>query len=66
MGRSGKMVVVFLFIFNFFAVCMGYVGVDKLERYLYPPFNQGLFTVVYDAKYVLDGITIEDFVFFAE
>ncbi|MBA7618767.1 hypothetical protein ES703_26099 [subsurface metagenome] len=58
MGRSGKMVVIFLFILNFLAVCMGYVGIDKLERYHYPPFNQGLFNVVCGAKYVPDGIVM--------
>jgi hypothetical protein len=59
MGASGKIVVIFLFFLNIIAVCMGYAGINKLQRYEYPPFHDGgLYTVVYMAKYVPDQIVI--------
>jgi hypothetical protein len=39
MGTSGKAVIVSLFFLNILAVCMGYVGIDKLQRYGAPPFQ---------------------------
>jgi hypothetical protein len=58
MGTTGKMVVTFLFFLNILAVCMGYAGIDKLQRYHHPPFHDGLWTVVYTAKYVPDQIVL--------
>ena len=59
MGASGKIVVIFLFFLNLLAVYMGYAGIDKLQRYHCPPFNDSsLYTVIYTAKYVPDQIVI--------
>jgi len=60
MGTSAKMVVTFLFFINILAVCMGYVGIGKLQRYQHPPFHdhRSLWTVVYTAKYVPDEIVV--------
>ena len=59
MGTKGKIVVMFLFFLNILAVYMGYAGIDKLQRYNYPPFNNSsLYTAVYTAKYVPDQIVI--------
>jgi hypothetical protein len=56
MGTSAKLVVAFLFFLNVLAVCMGYVGIAKLERYNADPFyNEGLHTFAYAAKFVSDG-----------
>jgi len=38
-GTSAKAVIAFLFFLNVVAVCMGYVGIDKLERYGHGPFH---------------------------
>lgn len=60
MRTSAKMVVAFLFFINILAVCMGYAGISKLQRYHHPPFHDhhGLWTVVYAAKYVPDEIVV--------
>jgi hypothetical protein len=59
MGISGKIVVIFLFFLNVLAVYMGYAGINKLQRYEYPPFNNSsLSTIIYRAKYVPDQIII--------
>ncbi len=55
MGTSAKGVITFLFFLNILAVCMGYIGIAKLERYNADPFyDEGLHTFVYAAKYVSD------------
>jgi hypothetical protein len=38
MGTSAKAVIVSLFFLNILAVCMGYIGIDKLQRYGADPF----------------------------
>ncbi len=59
MGTSAKAVIAFLFFLNVLAVCMGYVGIDKLERYHAPPFhNDGMYTIAYLAKHVSDGTVL--------
>lgn len=40
MGTSAKAVIAFLFFLNVLAVCMGYGGIDKFERYDAAPFHQ--------------------------
>jgi hypothetical protein len=57
-GTSGKMIVAFFFFLNILAVLMGYAGIDKLQRYEYPPFHDsgGLWTVFNTAKYVPDRV----------
>jgi hypothetical protein len=55
-GTSAKAVVAFLFFLDVLAVCMGYVGIDKLERYHAGPFHgDGMQTVWYLANYIPDG-----------
>jgi hypothetical protein len=60
MRTSAKMIVAFLFFINILAVCMGYAGINKLQRYQHPPFHnhRGLWTVVYAAKHVPDEIVV--------
>jgi hypothetical protein len=58
MRTSGKVVVAFLFCINFIAVCMGYIGIDKIERYEYPPFAAGLTTMIFDADFVPYGVVL--------
>ncbi|MBN1973639.1 MAG: hypothetical protein JW787_08365 [Sedimentisphaerales bacterium] len=41
MGRYGKICIVFLWILNIIFVNMGYVGIAKIERQHFPPFNEG-------------------------
>jgi hypothetical protein len=42
MGTSAKTVIAFLFFVNILGVCLGYVGIDKLERYQAGPFYDGV------------------------
>jgi hypothetical protein len=60
MGTSAKAVIAFLFFLNILAVCMGYVGIDKLERYHAHPFDihdGSMHTFIY-AAYFIPGRTI--------
>jgi hypothetical protein len=47
MGTSAKAVMAFLFFLNIVGVCMGYVGIDKLERYGADPFYEGMHLFLY-------------------
>ena len=54
------MIIAFFAFLNILAVCMGYAGIDKLQRYESPPFhnNNGLITAFYIAPYVPDRIVL--------
>ena len=52
MERYGRIVLIFLYFLNIIFVMMGYIGISKIERCEYPPFNKSLMTVVNAAKYV--------------
>jgi len=54
MGTSAKAVIAFLFFLNLVAVCMGYVGIDKLERYEADPFHVGMHAFFYTFSPVSD------------
>ena len=60
MGTGGKMIIAFFAFLNIVAVCMGYAGIDKLQRYESPPFHNrnGLVTAFYIAPYVPDRIVL--------
>jgi hypothetical protein len=55
MGTSAKAVVMSLFCANVFAVCLGFMGIGKLERHHAYPFNVhdgGMQTFCYSAYYI--------------